>query len=64
MARRIPESDRALQERGDGAEGPILSKHGLLGLHKTLELRERRIKTWLLKRVKTLNPKFPNLKPL
>jgi hypothetical protein len=61
MARRISESDRALQERGDGAEGPILSKHGL---HKTLELRERRIKTWLLKRVKTLNPKFPNLKPL
>jgi hypothetical protein len=64
MARRISESDRALQERGDGAKGPILNKHGLLGLHKTLELRERRIKTWLLKRVKTLNPKFPNLKPL
>jgi hypothetical protein len=64
MARRISESDRALQERRDGAEGLILRKHGLLGLHKTIELRERRIKTWLLKRVKTLKPKFPNLKAL
>ena len=44
MGRRVSESDSPLQWRGDGAEGPILSKHSLQGLLKTLELRERRIK--------------------
>jgi hypothetical protein len=35
---------KALHKPGGGGEGSFLSKHGLHGLHKILELRERRIK--------------------